>query len=216
MSFIVARQPMNLPKLIAIACSAIVLASCANQPSSLISEPRSSKSGRTFADWCRERDFLIPEAKQTVELLLQKAGTTECDEADRELLSLTKLEISYYSLRDIKALESLTNLKELHLNGNNISDIKPLTSLTNLTVLNLGDNQIRDIKPLTSLTNLKELNLGANNISDIILLKSLTKLTVLDLSRNPIARRICPLKPESICLWGATPNKEYDQNKGYD
>ncbi|MEG4252680.1 hypothetical protein [Microcoleus sp. Pol10D4] len=45
----------------------------------------------------------------------------------------------------------------------------------------------------------------------------MTKLTALDLRRNPIAPRNCPIEPSSICLWGAaTPNEEYDQNKGYD
>ncbi|MEG5160391.1 leucine-rich repeat domain-containing protein [Microcoleus sp. AT3-A2] len=97
---------------------------------------------------------MIPEAKRTVEVLLQKARTTECDEAYRELLSLTKLDLSYSNISDIKPLESLTNLKQLDLNGNDISDIKPLESLTNLKQLDLNGNDISDIKPLESLTNL--------------------------------------------------------------
>ncbi|MBE9188090.1 leucine-rich repeat domain-containing protein [Microcoleus sp. LEGE 07076] len=113
---------MNLPKLIAIAYSAIVLASCTNQPPSLISEPRSSKSGQTFAHWCCKKADLSVEAKRTVEVLLQKAGTTECDAADRKLFSLAELSLSNNSISDIKPLESLTKLTKLVLEANQIYD----------------------------------------------------------------------------------------------
>jgi Leucine-rich repeat (LRR) protein len=89
---IVAQKQMNLSRLIVV------------QP---------GNSGRTFADWCREKASLSPEAKHTVEVLLKQAGTTECDAANQKLSSLT----------------------ELNLGGNQISDIKPLQSLTNLTSL---------------------------------------------------------------------------------
>jgi hypothetical protein len=38
---------------------------------------------RTFADWCRQKADLSPEAKHTVEVLLQYAETTECDAANQ-------------------------------------------------------------------------------------------------------------------------------------
>jgi internalin A len=103
-------------------------------------------SERTFADWCREKASLSPETKHTVEVLLEKAGTTECEAADQQLSSLT----------------------ELTLDSNQIGDIKPLASLTNLTSLSLWNNKISDIKPLASLTTLKYLNLSNNLISSKI------------------------------------------------
>ena len=169
---------MNLPKSIALACCAI-LALSGNGLSAKAAETRSGNSRRTFADWCREKDSLSPEAKHTVEVLLRQAGTTECDAADGTLSSLTKLDLNNNEISDIKPLASLTNLTLLDLNYNEISDIKPLASLTNLTLLNLADNEISDIKPLASLT----------------------QLTWLYLSGNPIAPKTCPLKPESICKW---------------
>ena len=134
---------------------------------------------RTFADWCRQKADLSPEAKHTVEVLLQKAGTTECDAANQRLSSRTGL----------------------ILEDTQISDIKPLESLTNLTVLYLGNNQISDIKPLESLTNLNLLYLDNNRISDIKPLQSLTNLILLRLSGNPIAPKTCPLKSEFMCKW---------------
>jgi Leucine-rich repeat (LRR) protein len=227
MTLIVAHQHMNLQKSIALTCSAIVLA-LSGSGLSAGAETRSSNSRRTFADWCREKDSLSPEAKHTVEVLLKEAGTTECDEADRTLSSLTELSLDNNQIRDIKPLASLTNLTWLNLWNNQISDIKPLASLTNLTNLCLWNNQIRDIKPLASLTNLTKLclinnqisdnqisdikplasltnlislTLINNQISDIKPLASLTNLTGLHLSGNPIAPKTCPLKPESICYW---------------
>src|SRR4028119_2251443 len=128
MTLIVAHKHMKLQKSIALACCAI-LALSANGLSAKAAETRSSNSRRTFADWCRQKANLSPEAKRTVEVLLKEAGTTECDAANQKLSTLT----------------------ELVLYSNQIRDIKPLASLTNLTRLDLFDNQIRDIKPLASL-----------------------------------------------------------------
>ena len=200
MTLIVAHKHMKLQKSIALACCAI-LALSGNGVSAKAAETRSGNSGRTFADWCRQKADLSPEAKHTVEVLLQQAGTTECDAANQTLLSLTGLLLPNNKISDIKPLESLTDLTELRLDDNQISDLKPLQSLTNLTMLWLFDNQINDIKPLQSLTNLSELLLHNNSISDIKPLESLSKLTKLYLSGNPIAPKTCPLKPESICKW---------------
>src|SRR4028119_611446 len=153
MTLIVAHKHMKLQKSIALACCAI-LALSGNGVSAKAAETRSGNSRRTFADWCRQKADLSPEAKRTVEVLLQYAETTECDAANQKLSSLTVLFLLDNQISDIKPLESLTNLTVLYLHDNQISDIKPLQSLTNLTHLSLHDNQISDIKPLESLTNL--------------------------------------------------------------
>ena len=222
MTLIVAQKHMKLQKSIALTCCAI-LALSANGLSAKAAETRSGNSRRTFADWCRQKADLSPEAKRTVEVLLQKAETTECDAANLKLSSLTELGLGDNQISDIKPLESLTNLTSLSLSDNQISDIKPLASLTNLTKLYLYNNQISDIKPLESLTNLTSLYLEKNQISDIKPLESLTNLTWLELSNNrisdikplesltnltwlelagnPIAPKTCPLQSEYICKW---------------
>ncbi|MEP6519556.1 leucine-rich repeat domain-containing protein [Microcoleus vaginatus] len=157
-----------------------------NAPSSWVVQKQPGDSGRTFADWCREKASLSPETKHTVEVLLERAETTECEAADRQLSSLTRLTLNNNQIKDIKPLTSLTNLTTLSLDSNQIGDIEPLASLTNLTFLSLDSNQIGDIKPLASLTNLTFLSLGSNQISDIEPLISLTKLSWLNLDKNPI------------------------------
>ncbi len=216
MILIVANEHMNLQNwyrkqglvgivgLILITFSMIVLASCKSKPfmlvvpgqsknignvsSPIVVQKQRSDSGRTFADWCREKASLSPETKHTVEVLLEKAGTTECEAADRQLLSLTELTLDNNLIADIKPLASLTNLTRLSLHSNLIgNNIKPLASLTNLTLLSLDSNQISDTKPLASLTNLTLLSLETNQISDIKPLASLINLTMLSLVNNQIS-----------------------------
>ncbi|CAA9328784.1 internalin, putative, partial [uncultured Microcoleus sp.] len=127
---------------------------------------RSENSRRTFSDWCRQKADLSPEAKRTVEMLLKRLGTTECDVANQKLSGFTALSLHNTEISDIKPLASLTNLTSLTLFNTEISDIKPLASLTNLTSLSLHNNQISDLKPLASLTNLTSLSLHNNQISD--------------------------------------------------
>ncbi|WP_265239354.1 leucine-rich repeat domain-containing protein [Lyngbya sp. CCAP 1446/10] len=224
MKFIVQHKHMNAPKLMIVALSAIALALSVNRLSAKAAETQPGNSGKTFADWCREKASLSPEAKHTVEVLLRKSKTTECDAADRKLSSLTELYLDNNEISDIKPLQSLTQLTNLHLSRNEISDIKPLQSLTQLSLLaldnnllsdikplasltqliflGLSDNKISDIKPLQSLTELDYLSLENNQISNIKPLQSLTNLNYLSLGGNLITPKICPMtKPESICSW---------------
>ena len=120
MTLIVAQKHMNLPKSIALTCCAI-LALSGNGLSAKAAETRSGNSRRTFADWCRQKADLSPEAKHTVEVLLQQAGTTECDAANQTLLSLTGLLLPNNQISDIKPLASLTKLTDLYLSGNPIA-----------------------------------------------------------------------------------------------
>ena len=199
MKIIVAQKYRHLSRLIVIALSAIVLSGSALSVNG--AEVRSAN--KTFADWCRQKADLSPEAKHTVEVLLQKAWTTDCDEGDRQLSSLTQLSLVGEQISDIKPLASLTELTLLQLNFNKIVDIKPLASLTELSWLDLSNNQIGDIKPLTSLTELSLLYLGDNRISDIKPLTFLTELRNLHLSDNQIAD-IKPLdiseNSQSLCV----------------
>ncbi len=110
---------------------------------SVAAQPNVSEFKR-FADWCDRKESLTPAARHTVEVLLEEAGTQECEKAD----------------------ETLTNLTALYLGGNQIADVQPLSALTNLTALNLGSNQIADVQPLSALTNLTALNLGSNPLPD--------------------------------------------------
>ena len=154
---------------------------------------------RRFADWCLNKASLSPQTKYTVDVLLHRADTQDCNQADNKLSSLSKLHLSSLQIADLKPLSSLTKLTELHLYNNQIANLKPLSSLPNLTRLKLSFNQITDVKPLSSLTNLTVLDLGQNKIADITPLSCLTKLTFLALNGNQmLTNKTCPVKPKSI------------------
>jgi len=175
----------------------------------------------TFADWCRNRENLDPEAKRTVSLILQQAGTFNCGRASQNLQDMTQLDLSSSQISDIRPFQSLNNLVELKLINNQISDItplqslenlevldlsynqisnvEPLGSLSNLEVLNLSYNQVRQVEPLQSLMNLNELNLTNNKVTDITPLKPLERLIYLFVRDNPIEDQTCPIKPKYVC-----------------
>jgi internalin A len=142
----------------------------------------------SFAELCKHKDSLSESAKHTVEMLLQKAGTStsDCNEAEKVLSNLTKLKLYKNQITDLTPLSGLTNLTNLSLIGNQIADITPLSALTNLRVLGLADNQITNITPLSGLTNLTKLYLSNNQITDITPLSGLTNLTKMSLSNNQI------------------------------
>ena len=153
-----------------------------------MSEPQTNQliNLSSFAEWCKHKDSLSEEAIYTVEMLLNKAGTSDCNEADRILSNLTELNLNYKEITDITPLSALTNLTSLDLGSNQITDITPLSALTNLTSLNLYCNHITDITRLSALTNLSKLELSENEITDITGLSALTNLTHLNLYQNEI------------------------------
>src|SRR6476661_7027884 len=139
----------------------------ANQPINLSS----------FADWCQHKNRLTKEARHTVEMLLEIAGTSDCDEAQKLLLNLTEIHLNNNQITDISPLSALTNLTKLYLSSNQITDITGLWALTNLTQLSLSHKQITDITGLSGLTNLTGLHLYSTQVTDIAGLSALTNLT---------------------------------------
>ncbi len=169
---------------------------------------------KSFTEWCQQKSTLPESTKYTVEVLLEKADTQDCQQANRKLSSLTRLYLwdNDKQISDVKPLSSLTNLTYLSVWGNQISDVKPLSSLTNLTYLNLARNQISDVKPLSSLTNLTYLNLWKNQISHVKALSSLTNLTRLDIASNQI-NDVKPLSSLTNLTWLSLLNNQINDVK---
>ena len=105
----------------------------------------------------------------------------------RHMTTLTGLEASGASVRDLTGLDTATNLTYLGLSENNISDISAVSGLNNLRDLNLGDNSITDISAVSDLNNLRDLSLWNNSITDISAVAGLTNLTELSFSDNSVS-----------------------------
>lgn len=165
-------------KLIHLSCIALIGIAIVNFiPTTAISTQEHKQSIQNFSSLCKQKHILSKETRYTVEVLLQKAGTQDCDRAQQQLNKQQVLDLSAHKISDLLPLAKLTNLKELYLSYNQISDLSPLAHLTNLNFLFLESNQIGDLSPLSQLTNLTWLFVGG----------------------NPISNKICPVKPESIC-----------------
>jgi internalin A len=54
-----------------------------------------------FADWCRHINSLSEEARHTVKVLLEKAGTDDAQAAEQILSSMTELELWDDQITDI-------------------------------------------------------------------------------------------------------------------
>ncbi|MEQ8996485.1 MAG: leucine-rich repeat domain-containing protein [Coleofasciculus sp. B1-GNL1-01] len=142
--------------------------------------------GNSFEEWCLQRTGLSAEARKTVEVLLEEAGTSDCKLAANNVSSRTELYLSGKEITDLRPLGGLTNLKTLRLHNNQITDVNPLSGLTNLEKLYISSNPLADIRPLSGLTNLTELDLNDNQIEDVSPLSELTTLKDLRLNNNQI------------------------------
>ena len=156
---------------------------------------------KRFSQWCARRDSFPSETQNTIEKLLEQAGTEDCDRAEDTLSAMPQLMLSGQEIRDLRPLASFTNLTSLGLNHNQIEDVSPLANLTNLTFLILGFNQIEDVSPLANLTRLTFLDLTQNQVSNIQSLSPLTQLRSLSALDNPLAQKICPVRPTTVCAF---------------
>lgn len=174
---------------------------CASEPA----QQEKSKSflqqekPKSFLQWCQERESSPADIKGTIDFLLNKAGSKNCQVANIKLANLTQLEVrsdTRFFPEDnafsIKLLSSFTKLKKLDAKQTRASDITPLRNLINLEELNLFySNNIVDLEPLRGLVNLQKLYLDTGDsvgkLRDISPLTSLINLKELTLSGNKIS-----------------------------
>lgn len=97
------------------------------------------------------------EVQATVEVLLEQAGTTDCQAAWDALSAREVLHVQGNGLRDLTPLAHLTQLRTLTLQDNRIADLGPLRDLRRLEVLWLAGNPVSDLGPLAGLHQLEDL-----------------------------------------------------------
>lgn len=130
----------------------------------------------------------LPELKK---LTLSNCGLASAAGL-KDAISLTYLDLSSNSLRDIAALANLSKLQELYLQNNAINDLSAIASLKSLTRLNVSFNSLFSMAPISSLTGLKWLEATANSLTDISFCNRLSALEHLTLSYNAISN-VAPL-----------------------
>jgi hypothetical protein len=119
----------------------------------LTADPKhSAKLGNTV------RKLLEVAARESNDGSLQGAVDV-CGTAERLLLRLTRLELPFASLVDLRPVGTLPNLRSLRLNANQIEDLSPLGALKSLQSLNLNGNPASDFSILRELPNLQGVQL---------------------------------------------------------
>lgn len=164
---------------------------------------------RTFAEWCKQKQRFIPETLDTIDSILTKIGTKDCDLAQVQLRSISALRItdlrpyisklkptreplSYLSVDIPMAIDlrpivaAMPNLHQLDLSNTLIASFAPIRSLNHLEDLNLSNTQLKDLTPLANLTNLVHLNLSHNQIRELGSISKLKQLEYLNVSDNKI------------------------------
>jgi internalin A len=150
----------------------------------LAKQPTKSES---FIQLCQRRKSLPRATKHTIDAMLFRIRTKNCQKANDTITSMGSLTLRDSGITDLTPIASFPKLKMLSLPGNKINDLRPLSNLTQLISLNLTNNKIIDINPLNKLTKLDSLYLMNNQLSDIRPLANLTKLQFLDLRENNIS-----------------------------
>jgi internalin A len=56
---------------------------------------------KTFLEWCNNQNRIATDAKHTVNKLLEKVETTNCQQANQRLLALKNLDLSYREITNL-------------------------------------------------------------------------------------------------------------------
>jgi internalin A len=87
------------------------------------SEPKS------FAQWCQHRASVPAATRRTIDVLLQEAGTKNCALADRQLRSLTELDLSINQIVDLQYYTTPSSGTWMGCDRQKLRDLLRLTSL---------------------------------------------------------------------------------------
>jgi Leucine-rich repeat (LRR) protein len=153
---------------------------------------------KSFTEWCLHKEEFSNKVRNTIDLLLEIAGTYNYEEASQQLASLTKLDLMRYRsnddrVYDLRPIASLTQLTRLRIHGH-ITELDSIAALTNLEELGLHGkiNNLDFLKNLTNLTHLY-LFLAEEFSTDLSPLSELTKLNFLCIELGQV-EKLSPLK----------------------
>ena len=101
--------------------------------------------------------------------------------------SITKLDLSHNTIRDLTPLQTMTDLQQLYLNNNAINDLTALIELKSLTKLDVSYNLLTSLSPVYSCTSLTGLSASNNTITSITGIEKLTALETFNASFNTLS-----------------------------
>lgn len=103
-----------------------------------------------------------------------------------EVQTLTRLDLSNNTLRNLEVLSDMDNLQELYLQHNAVTGLNALGSLTGLETLDISYNSVTDLTPLSSCMMLSSLSADNNALKSLQGVEELTLLTHLSANHNKL------------------------------
>lgn len=97
------------------------------------------------------------------------------------LTSLQHLRLCETNTTSLGPLSGLTRLQHLDLRFTRVTDLTPLSMLTSLQVLWLADTRVSNLEPIAGLTSLRELSVCLCGIRNLTPLSDLTSLQILNI-----------------------------------
>ena len=117
-------------------------------------------------------------------LLLKQDGISDIRSL-KTLVNLTQLDVSgNHEIEDVSAIANMKQLKQLNLSGNRVKDISAVEGLTELEFVAIADNQIEGLPDLSKLVNVYSLDASHNSLTDISEIAGLKGLKELNLTGN--------------------------------
>lgn len=98
--------------------------------------------------------------------------------------SITRLDLSQNTIRDLTPLQSMTGLQEVYLQHNAVNDLTPLSALESLTRLDVSYNLLPSLSPIFNCTTLNYLGAGNNTLASLAGIEKLSALEALNISNN--------------------------------
>ena len=118
---------------------------------------------RTFTLDCLNQNLDV-EDRHTIEVLLEKAGTVKCAEAEKVLKTFDALDLSARRIHSVAPLRFFPQLRRLWLNDNYLDDLEPLATITSLNRIELKRAKLFDVESLGKVSNLKVISLDGNRL----------------------------------------------------
>lgn len=100
--------------------------------------------------------------------------------------SITYLDLSQNTIRDLTPLQSMTSLQDLTLHHNAVNDLTVLGSMESLKKLDVSYNLLSTLNPVYNCPALVYLNAENNTISTLAGIEKLTTLEILNISGNTL------------------------------
>ncbi len=100
--------------------------------------------------------------------------------------SLTYLDLSRNTLRNLEPLANMDTLQELYLDHNAVTALNALSGLSRLEILDISYNSVTSISPLATCVSLRELDAGNNSLETLDTIENLTSLSHLSADHNAL------------------------------